>query len=57
MKNFRDFLDEEMNDPDFKQEWDALEDEFNLIREDLDNKDYNFFGQSPVDDEEEFKHG
>ena len=55
-KNFRDFLDEEMKDPDFKREWDALEDEFNLIREDFDSDD-DFSAQSQFTEEYNLKHG
>ena len=35
MKNYREFLKEEMKNPEFKREWDALEPEFRLIREQL----------------------
>jgi len=38
MKNFRDALREEMKNPEFKKEWDALEPEFRQIRESLDRK-------------------
>ena len=31
--SFDDYLDEELKDPEFKREWDALEPEFQLIRE------------------------
>ena len=32
MKDFRESLKEEMKNPEFKKEWDALEEEFNAIR-------------------------
>ena len=32
MSNFRDYLDEQMKDPDFKAEFDALEPEFAIIQ-------------------------
>lgn len=31
-RNFRDSLNEQLRDPDFKKEWDALEPEFQVIR-------------------------
>ena len=36
MKNFRESLKEEMNNPEFKKEWDALDTEFRRIRQSLD---------------------
>ena len=41
MKNFRDALREEMKNPEFKKEWDALEPEFRQIRESLDGKNFS----------------
>ena len=35
MKNFRDLLKEELKDPEFKKEWDALESEFRHIKQQL----------------------
>jgi len=32
MSDFRDFLDKQMQDPEFKKEWDALEPEFAIIQ-------------------------
>ncbi len=32
MSNFNDFLQEQLKDPEFKSEWDALEPEFELMR-------------------------
>ncbi len=39
MKNFRDSLNEKLKNPEFKKEWDALEEEYNLIRQKLDAED------------------
>ena len=36
MKNFRESLKEEMNNTEFKKEWDALDSEFRRIRQSLD---------------------
>ena len=36
MKNFRDSLNEHLKNPEFKKEWDALEEEYKLIRQKLD---------------------
>lgn len=36
MKNFRDLLKEELKNPEFKKEWDALEPEFRRIKQQLD---------------------
>lgn len=38
MKKFRELLEEEMKNPAFKKEWDALDVEFSLIRRSLDLK-------------------
>lgn len=38
MRNFRDSLKEELNNPAFKEEWNALEPEFQLIRAMLDGR-------------------
>ena len=32
MTNFKDYLKEQMSDPAFKQEWDALEPEFSIVQ-------------------------
>ncbi len=39
MKNFRDSLNEHLKNPEFKKEWDALEEEYKLIRQKLDAED------------------
>lgn len=38
MKNFRDALREEMKNPEFKKEWDALEPEFRRLRKSLEEE-------------------
>ena len=42
MKNFRETLNEELKNPEFKKEWDALKPEFDLARQELDRHDENF---------------
>ena len=32
MTNFKEYLEEQMSDPSFKQEWDALEPEFSIVQ-------------------------
>ena len=32
MSNFREYLNEQLKDPDFKKEWDNLEPEFNMMQ-------------------------
>ena len=41
MKNFRDSLNEHLKNPEFKKEWDALEEEYRLIRQKLDAEEKN----------------
>lgn len=41
MKNFRNLLNEQLKNPEFKKEWDALEEEYNLIRQKLDAEERN----------------
>lgn len=41
MRNFRDSLKEEMKNPEFKKEWDALEPEFKLANENLNRDEEN----------------
>ena len=36
--NFRDLLNEELKNPEFKKEWDALEEEYRQIRRELDSE-------------------
>lgn len=54
MKNFRDSLNEHLKNPEFKKEWDALEEEYNLIRQELDAED-EFLVRHSASDEEEMK--
>ena len=42
MKNFRETLNEELKNPEFKKEWDALKPEFDLARKELEKQDENF---------------
>ena len=42
MKNFRELLKEEMKNPEFKKEWDALDVEFSAIRRNLDLKTHKY---------------
>lgn len=37
-KNFRETLNEQLKDPEFKKEWDALEPEFQIIKAMLDTR-------------------
>ncbi|MBR5914353.1 MAG: XRE family transcriptional regulator [Selenomonadaceae bacterium] len=52
MRNFRDFLTEELKDPEFKKEWDALEDEFKMIREKLSQENFSSDDTEKITDEE-----
>lgn len=38
-KNFRETLNEQMKDPEFKKEWDALEPEYQIIKAMLETRD------------------
>ena len=42
MKNFRETLNEELKNPEFKKGWDALNPEFERARQALDKQDENF---------------
>lgn len=52
MKKFRDSLNEHLKNPEFKREWDALEEEYKLIRQQLDAeaKAENFLTRHSTDD-------
>lgn len=39
MKKYREILKEKLKNPEFKKEWDALEEEFRLIRKNLDSNE------------------
>ena len=39
MMTLSDFLDEQMKDPTFKAEWDALEDEYSQIQKQIESQD------------------
>ena len=51
MKNFRDSLNEHLKNPEFKKEWDALEEEYNLIRQKLDAEEEFLMRHSASDEE------
>ena len=53
MKNFRDSLNEHLKNPEFKKEWDALEEEYRLIRQKLDAEDEFLMRHSASDKREE----
>lgn len=38
MSSFNDFLNEQLKDPEFKAEYDALEDEFSQIQAEIDER-------------------
>lgn len=38
---FDDYLEQELQDPEFKAEWDALEPEFQVIRGDIESRKMN----------------
>lgn len=44
-KNFRDTLKEEMENPEFKKEWDNLEVEFQIIKAMIDGRNENHLTQ------------
>ena len=52
MKNFNDLLNKELKDSEFNKEWDALEEEFNLIREKLARKNFSSDGAEKITDKE-----
>lgn len=49
-KNFRDTLKEEMENPEFKKEWDNLEVEFQIIKAMLDGRNENHITQRELSD-------
>ncbi len=48
MRNFKDRLEEELQDPGFKAEWEALEPEFQIIRAMLDARSENNITQKQL---------
>ena len=51
MRNFRDLLNEELKNPEFKKEWDALEEEYTLIRQKLDAEEEFLMRHSASDED------
>lgn len=49
-KNFRDTLKEEMENPEFKKEWDNLEVEFQIIKAMIDGRNENHLTQRKLSD-------
>lgn len=49
-KNFRDTLKEEMENPEFKKEWDNLEVEFQIIKAIIDGRNENHLTQRELSD-------
>ena len=51
MKNFRDSLNEKLKNSEFKKEWDALEEEYTLIRQTLDYEEEFLMRHSASDED------
>lgn len=49
-KNFRETLNEQLKDPDFKKEWDALEPEYQIIKAMLDTRNEKSITQKQLAD-------
>lgn len=49
-KNFRETLNEQMKDPEFKKEWDALEPEYQIIKAMLDTRNEKSITQKQLAD-------
>ncbi|MBQ2707836.1 MAG: helix-turn-helix transcriptional regulator [Clostridia bacterium] len=49
-KNFRETLNEQLKDPEFKKEWDALEPEYQIIRAMLDTRNEESITQKQLAD-------
>lgn len=47
-KDFREFLNEQLKDLDFKKEWDALEPEYQIVREMLDAREKEGLSQAEL---------
>ena len=47
MKNFRESLKEELKNPEFKKEWEALDTEFRLLRQSLNQNSDDFRPRNP----------
>ena len=49
MSNFNEYLKEQLNDPEFKKEYDALEREFSIIQAMIDARKASGFSQKRSD--------
>lgn len=49
-KNFRDTLNKELQNPDFKEEWDSLEPEFQIIKSIIDSRNELSLTQKDLSD-------
>lgn len=49
-KNFRDTLNTELQNPDFKEEWDSLEPEFQIIKSIIDSRNELSLTQKDLSD-------
>ncbi len=49
-KNFRETLNEQLNNPEFKKEWDALEPEYQIIKAMLDTRNEKAMTQKQLAD-------
>lgn len=49
-KNFRETLNEQLKDPEFKKEWDALEPEYQIIKAMLDTRNEKSITQKQLAD-------
>lgn len=48
MKNWRETLEKELKDPEFKKEWDALEPEYQITRAIIRLREYNHISQKKL---------
>ena len=48
MSHFRDYLNEQLKDPEFRAEWDALEPEFQIVRAMIDAREKKHLSQKEL---------
>ena len=48
MSDFRDYLNEQLKDPEFRAEWDALEPEFQIVRAMIDAREKKHLSQKEL---------
>ena len=48
MSDFRDYLNEQLKDPEFRAEWDALEPEFQIVRALIDAREKKHLSQKEL---------